>query len=163
MRAHVGCDIFAADMTTDFTYLDKLQVRADRTARFVFQQVRNPDGTCPTLVVAPATNENAPFFAAQLELTAGSVARGARIDPEQVARFRRESRQLYPIHVVRGWDHVFSAKGEPVPFSAEACASFLRALPDWLFDQLRVFCESPINFTAAGHASPLDGAAIAKN
>lgn len=166
MRRHVGRDIFATDMTDtfDFSYLDALQVRPTATARFVLQQVRNADGTNPVLIVAPATNENKAFFAAQLELTAGSVARGARIDPESVSRFRKEMRALYPLHIVVGWENLQARGGTAVPFSVETCIKFISSLPDWVFDQLRVFCEAPIHFTPSHVAGPMiDGSALAKN
>lgn len=59
---------------------------------------------------------------------------------------RRRDLDLYPIHIVTGWDDVYDEDGAPVPFSQDACREFLDAIPNWIFDDIRMHCVQAINF-----------------
>lgn len=146
-------------MTTDFGYLKQLDVTKEKTAEFSMPQIM-VNGKSPVLVVTPATEANAGYFNALLKRSkkAARLVRSGNISVQTIKDNRGEDRTLYPKYVVKGWRDVVDATGEEVPFSAEACADFLAALPDWLFDDLNSFCKEPTNFSEA-----LDIETAAKN
>jgi hypothetical protein len=79
------------------------------------------------------------------------------IDPVELNRLVvQRDLDLYPQHVVVGWENVFDTAGEAVPFSHGACAEFLRAIPSWIFDEVRLFAITASNFTAPDQPSPSD-------
>ena len=78
--------------------------------------------------------------------------------PEMIEENRSEDRTLYPEHVIVGWEDVVNAQGEEVKFSKDAAKSFVAALPDWLFDNVRMFAGQPANFVES-----IDAEATGKN
>lgn len=72
-------------------------------------------------------------------------------NPDALVTSLKESldkdRDMYAGAVVRGWRYVSDDDGNEVPFSVDACREFLRALPDWVFRAIRVFCRDERNFT----------------
>ncbi len=72
-------------------------------------------------------------------------------------------RDLFPKHVVVGWEGVCDAEDNPVTFSQEACAEFLKALPTWIMVKLSGFVSVPTNFLPEELPSDADIAATAKN
>lgn len=83
------------------------------------------------------------------------VARGT-ITSEASAEMRRIDRRLYPRLVIEGWENVLGADDKPVEYSREAAMSLLTEehMPDWIFDQLRLFVIRPQNFVGMVEASP---------
>ncbi len=61
---------------------------------------------------------------------------------------RESDRRIFPGAVIVGWEGVVDTDGNAVEFSAEECRGFLQALPDWLFDRIRLFCKSPSSFVS---------------
>jgi len=55
-------------------------------------------------------------------------------------------RELFPQHIIKGWEGIADEDGKAVKFSVSACAEFLDALPDWIVHELSVFCARPRNF-----------------
>lgn len=141
-------------MSADFSQLSKLQVSNDRTAKYTFYQIEGE----PTLDVAPATEANGPYFNALLKRAKGTVRRmrAGGVNAGMLAENRNDDRDLYPKHIVRGWSSVRSSKGSSVEFSVENAKDFLEALPNWLFDELRTFCNDPANFVGEGELTPDD-------
>lgn len=131
----------------NFSHLKGLCVRPDATAEFTFDGIEGE----PTLTVKPATEANRAFLDAVL-LQSKKIARhlrgkGKKMSPEVLAASRDQDRELYPLHVVTGWPvPPVDVEGAPVPFSPEACAAFLRAVPDDMVDRLRSFCVNVDNF-----------------
>lgn len=130
----------------NFSHLKGLCVRPDATAEFTFDGIESE----PRLTVRPATEANRGFLDEVL-LQSKRLARrlkGGKMSPEVLKASRDQDRELYPLHVVVGWDEktVLDAAGQPVPFSPEACAEFLRAVPDDMFERLRSFCVNADNF-----------------
>jgi hypothetical protein len=117
-----------------------LQVRPDKTRRFCFIDVEGVGGRRPYFEVLSATPLNKPFQAAKLE----RLREDLRMNMLETAR--EDDRELYPLFVVRDWGDWPDEKGEPIPFSPEACADCLRQMPDHLFDRLRIFADRIENF-----------------
>lgn len=132
----------------DFSHLQQLDVKADRTSELTLYQIPGE----PTLILAPATEANKAYYNALLQSSKG-LARRARATGANVAALadiRRIDRELFPKFVVRGWRDVKDAKGKDAPFTVENCAAFLTALPDFLFDDVRKHAGELSNFLDAG-------------
>ena len=132
----------------DFSHLKALEVSSEKTARYTLHQI-TVNGKTPTLIVAPATEANKPYFNALLKRAGkiSSALRAGSINAGMIEQNREEDSALYPLHVVKGWEDMIDGKtGKGVNFSKEECANFLSELPDWLFDDLRTFCGNPANF-----------------
>jgi hypothetical protein len=145
----------------NFGHLKSLDVTKEKTVTYTINQITVNDKS-PVLTVAPATEANKGYFNALLK-RAGRSARqvaAGKINAALISENRDEDRMLYPAHVVLGWEDVYDAEGNPVPFTKEDCADFLRALPDWIFDDLRNFCGKPDNFV---ESTSFDLDATAKN
>ena len=59
---------------------------------------------------------------------------------------REQDRTLFAKHVIIGWSNVVDSGGRSVPFSPEVCEEFLRALPDYILDDIKLFASTPGNF-----------------
>lgn len=132
----------------DFSHLKDLDVSTERVARFTLHQIA-VNGKTPTLLVAPATEANSAYFNALLKRANKSAraVRAGNINTGMIAENREEDRELYPRHVVKGWEDMVDGKtGEDVKFDRDECVNFLANLPDWLFDDIRNFCGNPANF-----------------
>ena len=143
----------------DFSHLQELDVSAETTAEFTLHQI-TVNGKTPTLIVAPATEANKPYFNALLK-RAGKTARQVKagaVNAGMIEENREEDKELYPKHVIKGWKDVVDATGEDTKFSAKDCEAFVAALPNWLFDEVRNFCGNPASF-----AEVLDVEVSAKN
>lgn len=129
-----------------FGHLKKLEVKG-REVRYTIYQVEGE----PTLIMKPATEANKPYFNAVLRrskknmraINAGSVNSGI------IAENREEDRNLFPKHVITGWEDVTDSSGEPVPYTEEDCRDYLEALPDWVFDDVRAFASNPAQISQA--------------
>jgi hypothetical protein len=144
-------------MSNDFSYLRDLEVR-DKTARCTIYQVKGE----PVLIVRPATEANKPYFNAVLRRTRRNVraVQAGAVSAAMIAENRAEDRELFPKFVVSGWEGVRDGSGQDVPFSEDACACFIEALPDWLFDEVRGFAGNSANFTGG---DVIDAEGRAKN
>lgn len=131
-------------MSHDFSHLKALDVRG-KTAEFTLYAVANE----PFLVLRPATEANKPYFNAVLKRTRKTVRvlKTGTISQAMLDENREEDRELFPKFVVTGWGRVIDRDGNEVAFCEEACAEFLQALPDWLFDEVRNFAGNSANFT----------------
>lgn len=116
-------------------------------------------GPPQTLRMRCAGQSNKPYIDAVARATAKSgsarvVAQG-RIDSNWVDQNRKQDRELFPKHVIVGWDGIRDESGAIVPFSVEACRELLDAVPDWIMDDLRNFAAAPGNFL--DEDTPTDG------
>ncbi len=124
-----------------------LQVDGTKTARYELYQLA-VNGKTPTLIVKPATEANPPYFNALLKRSsknARAIQAGA-VTQAMLAENRSEDRELYPEHIVTDWENVVDSAGKPVPFSKADAADFIKALPDWIVDDLRTYCGNPRSF-----------------
>jgi hypothetical protein len=128
----------------DFSHLQKLDV-ADKTARFTVYQIQGE----PVLILKPANEANKPYFNAVLKRSRRNVRaiQAGHVNQVMIAETREKDRELFSKFVIVGWENVQDVNGEQVPFSSAACEEFLRALPNWLFDEIRNFAGMSLNFT----------------
>lgn len=128
-----------------FDQLKKLEVSGTKTARMTLHALESE----PVLILAPATEENKPYFNGLLKRNARNLTRiqSRTITVSVTKENRDEDRRLYAEHVVRGWENVLDSQGNQVPFDKEVCLEFLTALPGYIFDDVRVFATNPRNFT----------------
>lgn len=147
----------------DFKHLDALQVTAKNVVDFTFYNIVGR----PKLLVSPAGQCNAGYIAKTLEGGKRALVkmRGDRISNEALNEGREQDRELYVDHVIKGWDDstVLDAAGQPVKFSKDNCRAFLSALPDDIFDELRIFCSTADNFRGEGQLDSSDVKALGKN
>jgi hypothetical protein len=128
----------------NFDYLDKLDI-SEKTARFTIYQIRSQ----PTFIVKHAGETNKPYQNATLRKASKADTRAiasGNISDEILNKFRKQDKQLYPKHVVVGWENVIDTTGKEVPFSVEACTAYIKRLPDNIFNELRTFASDPTNF-----------------
>lgn len=87
------------------------------------------------------------------------------VSPDAASELRRIDRSLYAKHVIDGWDGVLGADDREVEYSREAAAILLSEehMPDWIFDQLRLFAMRPANFIAVVDPSPAQMKAVVGN
>jgi len=132
-------------MTFDFSNVKRAEVTRTATAQFTFYRLEGQ----PTLEVRPATEANPDYMRAMLKGAKEALrrVRGGDLSPEVLEENRAKDRKLFPEHVVVGWPKApIDAKGKPVPFSKDACAAFLAALPYDMFNELRDHCSLNDNF-----------------
>jgi hypothetical protein len=136
-------------MTFDFSNVRAREVQRSATSLFTFYRLEGQ----PTLEVKPATEANPSYMRAMLKGSKEQMRRlsGGDLSPEVLEENRSKDRKLFPEHVVVGWPKApLDAKGERVPFSKEACAAFLAAVPADMFNELRNHCSTNDNFRPAG-------------
>ena len=131
----------------NFEYLKGLDVTNDQVKEYPISEI-TVNGLVPVLLVASSTEANKPYFNALLK-RAGKSARAVRAGKLTAAMLeenREEDKDLYPRFVIRGWTDVLDGDGKALKYSNSDCADFIDALPNWIFDDLRVFCGNPANF-----------------
>lgn len=128
----------------DFSNVKRQAVGTDRTAIFTFWRLEGN----PRLTVRPATEDNPAYMRAILKGSREQIRRFRVSDltPEMLEESREKDRRLFPKFIIVGWDGVLDAMGKPVPFSHDACAEFIAALPRDLFNELRDFCSTVDSF-----------------
>jgi hypothetical protein len=128
---------------TDFSHLKNLDVK-DKTARCPIHQIAG----APVLIMKPATEANKPYFNAVLKKSRRNVRalKAGAINQVMIAENREQDRELFPRFVVTGWENVSDAEGNAVEFNRDNCEAYLRALPDWIFDEVRNFAGDSVNF-----------------
>lgn len=127
-----------------FDHLRKYEI-ADRTAQLSLPWIEGS----PVLQLRPATEANRDYQAAQLRIGRAQLrALSDRPTLRLLDELRSRLRDLYPRHVLVGWEGVVDDNGEAVPFSTERAVEFVNALPDWIFDKIVIFCSEAGNFTA---------------
>ena len=134
----------------DLSYLEI----ENKIVRFDMPWVRG-DGV--HLLVKTATNENTEFNEASLRMGGQRrrdiIEGGASLTSDNAKEDREEDRILYPKYIIVGWGGIrkkINRDGKievvDVPFSRDECAKFIKVLPGWIFDKLRMFCMRPEKF-----------------
>lgn len=141
----------------DFSHLSNLEVKGSKLADFELSRLEG----YPVLTMAPATEANKPYFNAMMKegQKAFKRVKHGGVTAAALSESRKLSRKLFPRFVIKSWTGVVDLKGNEVPFSKEACEDFLKALPDYIFDEVRDFAGEISNFLD----EPLDVEDTAKN
>lgn len=128
-----------------FEHLKELEVKG-KTAEFSLSMLRG----CPKLIVRPATESNKPYFNEVLRRSVKTLRKAASgdisVSTETLEKNREDDRRLFPKYVIVDWKDIKDSQGKDVPFTQENCAEFLQALPDWIFDDIGIFCRKNSNF-----------------
>ena len=141
---------------TEFDFTE-LEVRGTARAIYSLFQLSCPPDTLdrngkelkhPKLELAPATDATPRYWEKILALSGKNAKRlrGGRIDAGMLEETEEQDRRLYPLHIIKGWQGVFNTDGQEVPFDAKRCAEFVKALPGWIFRDVRDFASEPMNF-----------------
>jgi hypothetical protein len=134
---------------TDFSHLEKYEITDDARSEYPFYNIACKDDDYVTLVVAPASEPNKPYFSA-LTRYAMKNRRSMNSNANLLEETRNLDRKLYADFVVKGWHNVVDADGKVVPFSKKSCKDFLTSLPNSMFDELREHCSDVDNFSGIG-------------
>lgn len=141
----------------DFSQLEALAVTRETTREYIFTNIVGE----PSIIVSPATDDNADFLAARLEL---ALTDAPAVDDTKKPRKQSEKvkaqdlikqydddrefdRKVLSRACARNWGTVPVDKaGEPVEFSEQNVYDFLKALPNYMLDPFRGFCGNIYNF-----------------
>jgi len=104
----------------------------------------------PELELMHAGGSNKPYTTALGKRVAKRGAAGraeVKADPGSALKWQVDTdRALFPRYVVTGWRGITDSADAPVPFSANACAEFFDALPDWIVQEISAFAGVASNF-----------------
>jgi len=135
-----------ADPKFDFSHLSV----GERVARYTLYQVMGE----PYMEVVHAGESNKPYFNALLRRSKKNMRRlrAGAVDATTLSDNRDEDRNLYPKYIIKGWGCekkdgvILDSANKMIQFSPENVSTFLKALPNWLFDELRLFAGEESNF-----------------
>ena len=122
-----------------------------RSVRFALPLEAAPGAPQPTLLVRYAgdTNNGWRNAIAKFNAKTGLARKAVQGRSREADRLALERDiELYPEHIISGWEGIVDDDGQQVSFSREACREFLEALPQWIFDDVRIFCSTATNFIA---------------
>ena len=134
---------------TDFSQIQKqVGEPSGSTVRYTFYEIEGE----PWLDIVSATEYNKPYFNELLKRQRRNrrSIRTGKISVDTLKNNREEDLDLYAKHVIKGWGKIQDSKGNEVPFSKGACLDFLKAIPNWIFDDLRNFAADPLSFHVDG-------------
>lgn len=129
-----------------FSNLKGAEVSAESRVKYVFSDIEGS----PWIEIRYAGGTNKGYLNAILKKNAKNKQRSRRglADADQISNNRNEDRELYATHILTGnWGGwVNDETSAEVSFSKEAASELMTALPDYMFDDLRVYCNDPSNF-----------------
>jgi hypothetical protein len=121
----------------DFSHLKKQEAKKDSAVEFVIQGVEGDS----ILYVKPALPEYNPAFRkAVLSIAEKNRKLRKKNDDEEL------DYDIYSKTIVVGWNGVVDASGKEVPFSEDVCKEYLKAIPAWLFTDLKAFSRDVENW-----------------
>lgn len=134
----------------DFSHIAKAMDTTGRERWFSLPGV-HALGKPMKLKVCCATDDSNPKHrAAQMAYRdeLGKHTENGKITPEFVAAARIMHRDLYPIHVILGWDNVLAPDGKPIPFSIDYCKQLfdVEIIKDEVLDAISEYCSDATNF-----------------
>ena len=143
---------------TDFEHYSKATI-VSLTAEYVFHGIQGE----PAVIVAPSTEENPAYMNYILKNSRAHLRQieSGNLTVDLIKQLRSRDLDLFPKFILKGFkDSVVDAEGNSVPFSKEAAADFLSALPNHEFDGLREFVGKITNFVEYDTVDPEE---LAKN
>lgn len=143
---------------SEFDHLRKLDITNEATAEYALTRI-SVNGKSPKLILAPATEANKRYHAAVLKRApkAAKMMKDGAFNIDTLDEYRQEDRDLFAKHVIKGWIDMLSLEGNEINFSEAACQDFLKALPDWIFDDIREFAGNATNFSDVMDVDTLAG------
>lgn len=127
---------------TDFSHLSKLEVHKDTIKPFTLIDLEG----APVFQTKVAGESNPGYINGLLRLSGSARSKLNSANSKFIDEARLYDRELYPKHVITGWTGVCDSSGNDVEFSEENCEAFLGALPNWIFDKLRLFVTTIENY-----------------
>jgi hypothetical protein len=94
---------------------------------------------------------------------AAAAASSDSDDPAISKMLRDRDAELYPEHIIEGWEGIPDGNGKEVPFTKANAREYLEAISDFLFTDLRVFCLNEVNFLGDSEPMPDEVRATAGN
>jgi len=157
-----------------FEHLKKLAIAPEQTSPYEIPEL-GPDAV---LHLAHAGQVNKAYFNARFSdsiAKATKMAKGRKgkkaldaiVEAETNADASRErDRELYPLHIIKGWDGVLDDQGKLAPFSVESAQKIVDILcsdPSLaeIFDGIRGHASNTANYRDMLDAADLE--AVAKN
>ena len=95
------------------------------------------------LKVCPATQVNKAYQNEILRKSNNAIRVNSKANDDSL---RKTDRELYPKYIIKGWSNVVDNSGKKIPFSEKNAIDLCEQLPDWMFDEIRVFVLNPHNF-----------------
>jgi len=143
-----------------FAHLSQLDV----SGKTAWMDLDDIEGT-PRLCIRYAGQSNSGYYNALLKRSGGRSRKvlTGQMDVQMIVDSLDDDRELFPMHVITGWEGVKDMDGNDVPFTRSACAEFCAALPDWIFDKIRNFASMPHRFLAPGEEPAPDAEELGGN
>jgi hypothetical protein len=141
----------------DFSHLKALAVSRETTKEYVFDRIEGE----PSVIVAPATDDNTDFLNARLDVALADAPeetadkpkkkQSGKVSREDLVRQYDESREtdcrLIADTCIRDWGTPpLDRAGKAVEFTPQNAYEFLMALPHYMVDPFRGFCVNIYNF-----------------
>lgn len=130
-----------------FNYLESKRTK-NKQVYFETYEI-NPDESKSTLTVLPSTAANSKYmnaFLKQSNVLRRRTKKSKDFTLSELSELRNLDKELFPEHVIVGWENVKDGANSIVPFNKENCTDLIAALPDFMFDELRDYCANPYNF-----------------
>ena len=115
----------------DFSYLQKEEAKKDESIPYVIHDLEGK----PILKVKPAL----PEYNKQFKKEVLRIAENKRRMKKSKKDDGSLDFELYAKTVITGWDGVFDSNGNKVEFSSENCLSYLKAIPCFVFSDIKIF------------------------
>jgi hypothetical protein len=128
---------------SDFSHLQKYNIPTGKTAEYPLYDIEQEK--TPVLIVKHAGDTNKGYMNQVIKETR-KKSRNKNLSHKTLEQSRKQDKDLYPKYVVVGWENVLDKDGNEAPFNGENCHAFLDALPDFMFDELRVFAADISSF-----------------
>lgn len=153
---------------TDFSQLSGLRVTKERTSEYEMWELDGtptaPEGESVTLITRCVVGNER--YQGQVRDQKAAIQRKVNQERKQQGGKRRTrgqdrvfdllrdpDREAYPGAVVIGFvegKEPRDVNGKVIPYSDSDCRDFLRALPAWIFDNLRWWVIDPANYVDGG-------------
>jgi hypothetical protein len=144
----------------DYSNLQALHVSDETLAEYVWDAIPGE----PSLWLAPATDANPSFQSERLRVSIKRAEearnapqrRGAVLTADDIEADRELDRVLIARCCAKRWGTPpLDVNGNAPEFSEAECYSFFKALPNFLFDPLRGFASSSMNFVDKGKVAAM--------
>jgi hypothetical protein len=159
--------------TPDFSHLAKLEVNETTLAEYVFMEIEGE----PSIFFAPAIDENREFYNESVRLSVQRAEEEPKRKPpkrgmrrseifatDDLEEARERDRQLISKFCAKRWGvPPVDKDGQTVEFSAENVYAFFKALPNYIFDPVRVWVPNPRNFVQTGELAPGAGSDLGES